>query len=148
MPHASATFSVVERVGHRGLRDGLNAFLGRSIHKGRIAVLTNRNEDECFLVPPERFEEMAEAEASLGLLKTTLPLLLTAARAGAAIPSETLDQLGIEIPFDWKALNLFQAHYPVTITHGQEGDALPVLATATPMMISEAEDDEEVVLPA
>ena len=43
-------------------------------------------------------------------------LLIAAVLAGAAIPSQTLERLGISIPFDWRALNRFQAAYPVSIS--------------------------------
>ena len=43
-------------------------------------------------------------------------LLIAATLAGAAIPSSTLQRLGISIPFDWRALNRFQSAYPISIS--------------------------------
>ena len=77
------------------------------------------------VVAPALFARLSRSEECLEAMKSTLPLLLAAARSGVAIPSETLAQLGIQPEDDsWQALNAFQASYPVRLTSGEDGSRL------------------------
>ena len=82
------------------------------------------NVPDGYLVSPERYAQMREAEANAQRLHDTVPLLLAAAGAGAAIPSTTLSSLGIELPYDWRMINELQARVPVTIATDEEGASI------------------------
>lgn len=78
-------------------------------------------------------------------LRAALPLLLAAARAGVAVPSETFETLGLPVAEDWRALNALVAALPVRLTHDPEGQPLP----AQPAHLSlqrVSEDEDELVL--
>ena len=70
-----------------------------------------------------------------------MPLLIAAVSAGAAIPSETLDSLGIKFDFDWRRLNAFQAAFPTRITHGEGGEPLPKMPAIRHIPVLEADDE-------
>ncbi|MGH2988164.1 MAG: hypothetical protein ACRDLO_15975, partial [Solirubrobacterales bacterium] len=76
--------------------------------------------------------------------REAIPLLMAAAAAGAAVPSRTLRELGIEIPFDWRALNRFTAATAVTFTEGEGGELWAVAPTAMPEAV--IEDETELAL--
>jgi hypothetical protein len=48
--------------------------------------------------------------------------------------------------FDWRALNAFQARYPVEITHDEEGHPLPTIDVPLTHAPVEETDDEELKL--
>lgn len=90
-------------------------------------AVTHYNEVQCYLVSPEGYGDLVE-QASRAVerdaeLKTALPMMLAAARAGVAIPSETLDRLvpgyGTD---DWRELAEFAAAFPVTFATGEHGE--------------------------
>lgn len=69
-------------------------------------------------------------------------MLQAAVAAGVSLPSDTLDRLGLNPPeFDWRALNAFQARYPVEITHDEDGRPLPAAVSVTHTPVTEAEDE-------
>ena len=117
-----------ETVGHRRLKNHLSEVLRETVQRGEAVPISNRGEVDGYLMPPGVIEELARAER----LRETLPLLMAAAAAGAAIPFQTLRDLGIEIHFDWRELNRFTARTPVTFTHGEDGGAWIALPDAQP----------------
>jgi hypothetical protein len=74
-------------------------------------------------------------------LRGLSPLLLAAISAGAAIPSQALAERGIEIEFNWRKVNRFQAVLPIRITHSEGGTALPTLPKASHIPVPESDDD-------
>jgi len=130
----------IEQVGHRKLRENLSPLLRRLTKSGRMAAVTNRNKVEAVLVPARAFEEWAHAKADLGRLRQVMPLLMAAVSAGVAIPSETIQALGIQFEFDWKRLNAFQAAFPIRISHGEEGH--PLASMPSPRFVPMAEAEE------
>lgn len=114
---------LAESVGHRRLKNHLSEVLRETVHKGRAVPISNRGKVDGYLVPIEAAEELEHAAR----LRETLPLLMAAVASGAAIPSQTLTDLGIEIPFDWRALNRFTARAPITFTQGEDGEPLAAI---------------------
>jgi prevent-host-death family protein len=128
-----------ETVGHRKLKNHLSEVLRETVQQGEAVPISNRGRVDGYLMPPGVIEELERAEK----LRETLPLLMAAAASGAAIPSQTLLDLGIEIPFDWKALNRFTARTPVTFTQGEDGEPWIALPGAQPEPVLEDNADFE-----
>ncbi len=128
-----------EAVGHRRLKNHLSEVLRETVEKGEAVPISNRGEVDGYLMPPAVVEELAQAER----LRETLPLLMAAVASGAAIPSQTLRNLGIEIPFDWRALNRFSAGVPIAFTQGEDGEPWIALPDAQPQKALEDEADFE-----
>ncbi|MQA74335.1 MAG: hypothetical protein GEU88_08370 [Solirubrobacterales bacterium] len=124
-------------VGHRRVKNELPAVLRETVERGLAVPITNRGEVDAYLVPPEAREALERAER----LREAIPLLMAAAAAGAAVPSQTLRELGIEIPFDWRALNRFTAGTAVTFTEGEAGEPWAVAPTALPEPVLEDESE-------
>jgi len=66
---------------------------------------------------------------------------MAAVSAGAAIPSQTLDSLGVQFEFDWQRLNAFQAAFPISITHDENGKPLAKMTNAQPAPTLESDDE-------
>ena len=130
-----------ESIGHRRLKNHLSEVLRETVHKGRGVPISNHGKIDAYLLPPAVIEEVRWAER----MRDTLPLLMAAVQAGAAIPSTTLDELGVEIPFDWRKLHRFAASYPVTLTHGEDGEPLTWIDGEIETELIE-EDDTEIGL--
>jgi hypothetical protein len=124
-------------VGHRRVKNELPAVIRDTVGRGLIAPITNRGEVDAYLVPPEAREELERAER----LREAIPLLMAAAAAGAAIPSQTLRELGIEIPFEWRALNRFTARTAVAFTEGEDGEPWVAAPEAVPETVLEDETE-------
>lgn len=130
---------VAESVGHRRLKNHLPQVLRETVYRGRGVPISKNGQVDGYLLPPQAVEELERSRR----LRETLPLLMSAAASGAAIPSQTLQDLGIEIPFDWRALNRFNARAPVTFTQGEDGEPWIVLPDAEPEEVLEDEADFE-----
>lgn len=124
-------------VGHRKVKNELPAVLRETVEQGLAAPIANRGRIDAYLVPPEAREELERAER----LREAVPLLMAAVASGAALPSQTLRDLGIEIPFDWRVLNRFTARTPVTLTQGEEGEPWIVAPPAQPQIVAEDETE-------
>lgn len=136
----------LEHVGLRQLKNELSGVLDRTVRKGRSIVVTNHNRPDAILIPPEDYDTLLGERARRQELSGTVAMLLAAVSAGVQVPSETLDELGLgAAELDWRALNAFQARYPVVITHGEDGEPLPS-AGVHPSHLPVAEDDEELQL--
>lgn len=129
------------QVGHRQLREELADLLRQVGETGGPTAVTNRNRVEAVLLSATRFEELQRKELDLDQLRDVVPLLLAAAAAGAAIPSEALDRFGLKANFDWRLLNAFQSAFPIHITHDETGRRLPSLPRAIPMTVLESDDE-------
>jgi len=128
-----------EPVGHRKIKNELPAVLRETVARGVGAPITNRGRVDAYLVPPQARDELERAER----LRETIPLLMAAAAAGAALPSQTLRDLGIEIPFDWRALNRFTARTEVRFTEGEDGEPWIAAPPARPERVIEDETELE-----
>jgi prevent-host-death family protein len=127
-----------ETVGHRKLKNHLSEVLRETVQRGEAVPISNRGRVDGYLMPPGVIEELDHAEK----LRETLPLLMAAAASGAAIPSQTLRDLGIEVPFDWKSLNRFTARTPVTFTQGENGEPWVALAGEPEAVLEDDADFE------
>jgi PHD/YefM family antitoxin component YafN of YafNO toxin-antitoxin module len=114
----------LERVGHRELREKLGPLLERlSASHGAVEVV-NRGRSEAVIVSHDVYNGLLASQRELDDLRSTVALLLAGISSGAAIPSDTLDRLGITIPVNLDALQTFQATYPTRITHDEGGQRL------------------------
>jgi|BarGraNGADG00212_1021973.scaffolds.fasta_scaffold13159_3 PHD/YefM family antitoxin component YafN of YafNO toxin-antitoxin module len=121
----------LERVGHRELRDKLGPMLEKISASHSAVEVVNRGRSEAVVVSHDMYTVLLASQRELDDVRDSVALLLAAVAAGAAVPSDTLDRLGIIIPVDLDALQAFQATYPVRITHGEDGQRLgrtPVLS--------------------
>src|SRR4051794_36074142 len=75
----------IVEIGHRALRDNLARTLEQTVKQGRFGLVPCRNVPDGYLVPADRYNDLRAAENRERRLVETLPLLLAAARAGAAI---------------------------------------------------------------
>lgn len=76
---------------------------------------------EVAVLPLDLFERMAEAYRRLDEMSRTMPILLAAAQAGVALPSESLAALGYRPEFDADRLAAFTARWAPGPTHDEEG---------------------------
>ncbi len=134
----------IVEVGHRELRDNLARTLEQTVKRGRVGLVTCRNVPDGYLVSPERYEALRAAEAHAQRMAETVPLLLAAAGAGAAIPSESLTALGITLPFDWSLINELQARVSLTLARDEEGT--PISRGSADSVSAPPELDEELVV--
>ncbi len=78
-----------------------------------------------YVVAPQLWERTYEAAELAERLLRVLPLFAAAMSAGVAIPSETLVQLGIQLPeSSWHAINEFQATHDIPVTVDEDGNKL------------------------
>jgi hypothetical protein len=82
-----------------------------------------------------------DAANELAQIRPVLPVLTKAIYAQAALPSETLHAAGVDIPFDWRKLNAFQARTKIAITADEDGGPLGKQPEIEGMLIEEDEDD-------
>jgi PHD/YefM family antitoxin component YafN of YafNO toxin-antitoxin module len=133
-------------VSHRTLKNQQARVFREQVSRGHTVAITNNNEIDGYLIPPAAYEDARRTIDELTRMKAAIPLIVAAARAGVAIPSETFETLGLELPFDWRALNDFQARFPVAMTHDEQGSPLPPPQTDLQQRRYEEEDDEELTL--
>jgi PHD/YefM family antitoxin component YafN of YafNO toxin-antitoxin module len=123
-PASFAPGAPLQRIGHRELRDKLGPMLERiSASHGAVEVV-NRGRSEAVVVSHDLYTALLASQRELDDVRGTVALLLAAVSSGAAVPSDTLDRLGIKIPVDFDALQAFQAAYPAQVTHNEEGQRL------------------------
>jgi hypothetical protein len=138
--------STLPRLGHRQLRGQLGPILGQ-IHRVRGAVeVVNDGQREVVVLDHDLFTQLVDSHQDAAALRESLPLLIAAAAAGVAIPSQTLSRLGIELPADPEALKRFRSGYPVRFTHGEDGTRLAEATDVATDAITEAADEDELVL--
>ena len=72
-------------------------------------------------------------------LQYAIPLLMSAVFAGAAIPSQTLKNMGLDIPFDWKKLNEFTSNSEIRFSMGEGGEPWVEAQTFRPQTFQESD---------
>ncbi len=139
-------YAQLEHIGVRELKSRLSGVLDRTVRRGRSALVTNHNRPDAVLLPPAEYEVLIGERARREQLSGVVAMLLAAVSTGVKLPSETLEQLDLgPAELDWRALNAFQARYPVAITHDEEGRPLPAADVALEH-IPVVEGDEELEL--
>lgn len=134
------------RVGTKEFRTQVSARKIRALLRKHRAVEVGRyrGEPDAVVLAPEVFEELVSDHDQLESLRDALPLLLAALRSGVAIPSDTLDRLGVELPADgWQDLNAFQAAFPLELTHGEDGAPLARASVGTARPFEEIAEELE-----
>lgn len=87
-----------------------------------VGVGRYKEQPAAVVLAPDRYAELQEASAQWAQVRELMPLFMAAVRAGAAIPSSTLEGLGFEPTDDsWQALNQLQYHMPVRLDSDEEG---------------------------
>lgn len=110
-----------------------------------VTVGRYKDEASAVVLAPERYAELQEAEGRWAHVRTILPLLMAAVRAGVAIPSSTLDGYGIELDDEsWQALNQLQRIMPVRIDADEEGHPITRGSVSSASYVEEL--DEELVV--
>lgn len=138
--------STSQPVNRRTLKNEQGRVFREALEQGRIVPIENNREVDAYLVPGEVFAAARAAAAEAKRLEAAIPLLVAAAQSGVAIPSQTLETLGLGTTLDWEALNEFQAAYPVRLTHTEDGAPLPPPITALQQASVPEEPDEELVM--
>jgi PHD/YefM family antitoxin component YafN of YafNO toxin-antitoxin module len=134
----------IVEIGHRELRNHLARTLAETVKRDRIGLITYHNRPDGYLVSPNRYDAFRAAEEHAQRIAETVPLLLAAASARVAIPSESLAALGITLSFDWSLINELQARVPLTFTSDEEGT--PVSRGSVGSVGTPPELDDELVL--
>lgn len=94
-------------------------------HADEPFALGPHGRPEVVVVPSELYQHMADACRQLDEMSRTMPILLAAAQAGVAFPSESLAALGYRPEFDANKLADFVSHFAGGATHDEEGYPLP-----------------------
>lgn len=129
--------SVSAPIGRRRIKNHLSEVLRETVERGVAAPISNNGAIDAYLVPASTMDEVERSDR----LRESLPLLMAAVAAGAAIPSKTLEDLGIEIPFDWKSVNRFTSAANVEFDLGEDGEPWVSISGFSPQ--PEAESDVE-----
>lgn len=110
-----------------------------------VEVGRYKNEATAVVLSPDRYAELRDAADELDQVRSVMPLLLSAVRAGADIPSHTLEAFGFD-PTDasWQTLNWIQHQVPISIDADETGD--PVTHARLPLAGHAEELGEELVL--
>jgi hypothetical protein len=87
-----------------------------------------------------------DGKEQIARLRPALPILKDAIYSGAAIPSDTLDAAGVEIPFDWRAINAFQAKTRIVMDEDDEGNAIARSTGVEGMLVDEDDDEDDLEL--
>ncbi len=109
-----------QSVGRRELQNALPRVIEDQIEEGISVPVTRHGVLDAFLIPPGVKGLIDEAEH----LRKSLPILLAAARAGVALPSDTLAEYGVESVFDWEKLIRFVNAAPIEMECGEDGESL------------------------
>lgn len=94
-------------------------------------------------MPAELFQQMADAFRQLDEMSRTMPILLAAAQAVVAFPSESLVSLGYRPEFDANTLADFIAHLAGGPTRDEEGQLLPESGIS---LVHEPADEDDLEL--
>lgn len=109
-----------------------------------VEVGRYKDEVAAVVLDPVLFEEIRAASVRLSQVRELLPLLLAAVRAGAAIPSSTLEGLGFDLDDDsWQILNQLQYHLHVRLDSDEEGRPISRGRVSSGVYVEEL--DEELV---
>lgn len=140
--------SVTSSALHTRTREAL-----QRVRDGVLLAVTHYNDVEGYLVSADQMRDMTERlskmEAREQELRQTLPLVLAAAKAGVAIPSETLARFAPGLDESWESIAEFAAAFPLRLSAGERGEPLTRgRLRAVPGPVAESGDDDELNLDA
>lgn len=135
--------AALPQVGHRELRLALGPLLSRVHEQSGAMEVLNGGRHEVVVVAHDVFGDLVEAARGADKLRESMSLLLAAASAGVHIPSETMDRLGLtQTDVDIDATKRFRSRYPLSATHGEDGEPLtPVKLSGHYPALAEADDE-------
>lgn len=93
-------------------------------HVGEPFALGPHGRPEVVILSSDLFQQMADAFRQLDEMSRTMPILLAAAQAGVAFPSENLVALGYRPEFDANKLADFITQFAGGPTRDEEGQPL------------------------
>ena len=108
--------------------------------------VVNDGQREVVVLDHDVFDDLVSSKRDATALRDSLPLMLAAAAAGIAIPSTTLDKLGLTLPVDPEALKRFRSGHPVRHPHDEDGTPLTFVNEVATDIVHEAVGADEVVL--
>jgi hypothetical protein len=118
--------------------------LRRLLAEHRVVEVGRYREPVAIVLDPAVFAELAADHDRLEQLRGLVPLLVAAMSTGAALPSETLAKLGVDLADDsWQTLNELQHRFPLHFTRDADGAPLTRGALRAGRAIGEL--DEELV---
>lgn len=134
----------VPRVGRREVRAKLGPIFSQ-VHAGATVEVVNQGQRDVMLVAPAEFDQMRAARSDADSLRESVSMLVAAASQGVALPSETMERLGLSASGDSEKLKWFRTHYPVRFTHDEDGNALRATPVLSTQFFDEDEDEIEFV---
>jgi len=93
-------------------------------HVGEPFALGRYGRPEVIVVPQELYQQMADAYRQVDDMSRTMPILVAAAQAGVAFPSESLARLGYRPDFDANKLADYVSRFVGGPTHDEHGQRL------------------------
>ena len=136
---------ITREISHRTLKNEQGRVFRELLAGGEALAISNRGKVDGVLITPAMWAELRSRTEEADRLRAALPLLLAAARAGIAVPSEAFETLGLPVVEDWRALNALLAALPVRLTHDPEGQPLPQQPARLSLQHA-SEDEDELVL--
>lgn len=133
------------RIGHRGLRENLSSVLAEVEKLGGAVEITNGSRREAVVVAYDVFLNLVSAAREVETLKSTLALLVAAVSHGVAVPSTTLDSLGLNLSSDPELIKAFRTQHQVQFTHGDDGARLPSPGRLRVTALREVDDEDDIV---
>jgi len=109
-------------------------------HAGEPFALGPHGRPEVVVMPSELYQRMADSLRQLDEMSRTMPILVAAAQAGVAFPSESLAALGYRPEFNANKLAEFVSHFSGGPVHDEEGQPLP--ESRIPLAHEPVEEDD------
>jgi prevent-host-death family protein len=133
------------RIGHRALRENLSPVLAEVEKLGGAVEITNGSRREAVVVTYDVFLNLVSAAQEVETLKSTMAPLVAAVSHGVAVPSTTLDSLGLNLSSDPELVKAFRTRHPVQFTHGDDGTRLPSPGRLRVTALREVDDEDDIV---
>ena len=133
------------RIGHRGLRENLSSVLAEVEKLGGAVEITNGSRREAVVVAYDVFLNLVSAAQEAETLKSTMALMVAAVSHGVAVPSTTLESLGLNLSSDPELVKAFRTQHRVQFTHGDDGTRLPSPERLRVTALREADDEDDIV---
>lgn len=116
--------------------------LRRLLEEHQIVEVGRYREPVAIVVDPSLFTDLCADHDRLEQLRGLMPLLVAALSTGAALPSETLANLGVDLADDsWQTLNELQHRFPLRFARDGDGALLARGTLCAAGSIGELDDE-------